>query len=325
MIPKSPLLNCFTVVEVRDPAEMDEGSRISGRLPGPDGVHIYTLRDPALRRIAAGPLLTRHADRQAGDLMLGHVAEQFGTEVGILEPGLPAYCFTLVRSGRVALSVPGAVRAHKCLDWDVPARSRARSLPRRSIGAAPLRARARLGKRRGRWDAPAPPAPGPGLLRPDGLATNAPGLAAFADLLVHTSMRGLPHNYAERLGRQRDGVAPACVRRAESYFRDHADQPIRLEDAAAAAGCSSRALQRAFAGSATPRPTPPCSGSGWSWRGPNWRASANEAADLPRASASPTPAASRKPTPSVSASFPRSRSAPSGLALGRPPLNTSGS
>ncbi len=84
------------------------------------------------------------------------------------------------------------------------------------------------------------------LKRPDGLAANGPALAAFTDLFVHTALRALPHNYAERLAWQRDGAAPACVRRAEAYFRDHAEQALLMEDAAAAAGCSVRALQRAF-------------------------------------------------------------------------------
>jgi hypothetical protein len=67
------------------------------------------VSDPPLRRSSgARTLLARHADRQAGDLLLGHVAERFGTEVGIPEPGLPACCFCLVRSGRVALSTPDA-------------------------------------------------------------------------------------------------------------------------------------------------------------------------------------------------------------------------
>ena len=41
-------------------------------------------------------------------------------------------------------------------------------------------------------------------------------------------------------------ISSACVRRAEAYFRDRADQAVRMEDAAMAAGCSVRALQQAF-------------------------------------------------------------------------------
>ncbi len=84
------------------------------------------------------------------------------------------------------------------------------------------------------------------LSQPGGLAANAQALSAFTDLFVHTALRGLPHNYTERLARQCDGAAPACVRRAETWFRDHAEQAVLMEDAAAVAGCSVRALQRAF-------------------------------------------------------------------------------
>src|SRR4051812_25990296 len=99
-------LRGFTIVEVRNPAEIDERSSMSQRLPGRHSVHTYTLRDAALRRSGAGVLLTRHADCQAGDLLLGHVVERFGMEIGIVEPGMPAYCFCLIRSGRLALSTP---------------------------------------------------------------------------------------------------------------------------------------------------------------------------------------------------------------------------
>jgi hypothetical protein len=87
---------------------MDERSRMSQRLPARHGVHTYTLRDPAQRRARAdGSLLTRHAGRQAGgDLMLGYAYNRFGTEIGIIEPGLPAYCFGLIRAGRLAMSTP---------------------------------------------------------------------------------------------------------------------------------------------------------------------------------------------------------------------------
>jgi hypothetical protein len=102
----SRTLSGFTVVEVYDPAEMDERSRMSQRLPGRHSVHTYTLRDPARRRARPGPLLTRHADRKLGNLRFSHVDDRFGTEIGIVEPGMPAYCFSLIRSGYLAMSTP---------------------------------------------------------------------------------------------------------------------------------------------------------------------------------------------------------------------------
>jgi AraC-like DNA-binding protein len=274
MITVPPELRGFTIVDVRDPAEMDERSLVSRRLPGRHGVHTYTLRDPAAGRCGAGRLLTRHADRQAGDLLFGHVAERFGTEVGIVEPGLPAYHFCLLRSGGLAMSTPdagGTTEAGPGRGVVEGGRAGTRVLTadgtaRTNVWIAAVRFEAALEACLGEpLRAPLTFAPGldwasgagaglRGLVlhlarelpRPDGLAANPPALAAFVDLFVHTALRGLPHTYAERLARQRDGAAPACVRRAEAYFRDHADRAVRLEDAAAAAGCSARALQRAF-------------------------------------------------------------------------------
>ena len=262
------------ITDVRDPAELDERSLMSRRLPGRHVVHTYTLRDRARRRAGAGPLLTRHADRDAGDLRLGRVAERFGMEVGIIEPGMPAYCFCLVRSGRLVLSTPdtdgpveagpgqGVVQRGQAGTRAVTADGTVRTnlwIPSARFESA---LQACLGDRlRAPLVFGAAPdwasADGGGLRRlalhaveelprPGGLAANAPALAAFVDLFVHTALRSLPHNYTERLDRHRDGAAPACVRRAEDYFRDHAGEAVRMEDAAAAAGCTVRSLQRAF-------------------------------------------------------------------------------
>ena len=274
----SPKLTGFTILDVHDPAEMDERSRMSRRLPGRHSAHTYMLRDPALRRSRAGGLLlTRHAGRQAGgsDMLLGYAYNRFGTEIGIVEPGLPAYCFGLIRAGCLAMSTPdtgetveagpgqgviqGGQAGTRALTADGTARTNL------WIAAARVEAalQACLGERlRGPlvfapgldWTRGA----GAGLQRlllylaeelpqpGGGLAANAPALAAFTDLFVHTALQGLAHSYTERLARQRDGATPACVRRAESYFRDHAGQAILMADAAAAAGCSVRALQHAF-------------------------------------------------------------------------------
>ncbi len=270
----SPKLTGFTVVDVRDPAEMDEQSRMSQRLPGRHSVHAYTLRDPALRRASPGRLLAWHADRQVGDLLLGHVAERFATEVGIVEPGMPAYCFNLIRSGRMAMSTPdtrGTVEAGPGQGVIQGGRAGTRALTldgtaRTNLWIAAARFEAALQACLGELlRAPLVFAPGldwetgagAGLRRlvlhlsaelpqPGGLAANALALAAFTDVFTHTALHGLTHSYTERLARQRDGAIPACVRRAESYFRDHADQAILMEDVAAAAGCSVRALQLGF-------------------------------------------------------------------------------
>ncbi len=270
-IPLSPPPGGFTVVDVYDPAEMDEQSHISRRLPGRHSVTTYTLRDPALRRFGAGRLLARHWGHP---LLLGHVAERFGVEVGFVEPGMPAYCFALIRAGRVMLSTPdtsgtteagpgqGVIQGGRPGTRVLTADGTRRTNLWIATGRFESAVEACLGER---LRAPLVFAPGldwasgagaglrrlllhlaEELRRPAGLAANGPALAAFTDLFVHTALRGIPHNYAQRLARQRDGAAPACVRRAEAYFRDHAEQALLMEDAAAAAGCSVRALQRAF-------------------------------------------------------------------------------
>ncbi len=270
-IPPSPPPGGFVVIDVSNAAEMDEQSRLSRRLPGRHQVHTYTLRDPALRHSVRGQLLARHWGHP---LLLGHVAERFGVEIGFVEPGLSAYCFALIHGGRVMLSTPdtrgtteagpgqgviqGGRPGTRLLTADGNARTNFWIATPRFESAL----EACLGER---LRAPLVFAPGldwasgagAGLRRlvlhlaeelrqPGGLAANGPALAAFTDLFVHSALRGIAHNYAERLARQRDGATPACVRRAETWFRDHAEQAVLMEDAAVAAGCSVRALQRAF-------------------------------------------------------------------------------
>ena len=52
-IERSSRLAGFTVVDVCDPAELDERSRVSQRLPNQNASHTYTLRDKALYRVAS--------------------------------------------------------------------------------------------------------------------------------------------------------------------------------------------------------------------------------------------------------------------------------
>jgi transcriptional regulator GlxA family with amidase domain len=59
-------------------------------------------------------------------------------------------------------------------------------------------------------------------------------------------LRGIPHNYLERLGSGRFGAVPAYVRRADDFMRANAAAPIRMEQVAAAAGCSVRTLDAVY-------------------------------------------------------------------------------
>jgi hypothetical protein len=125
-----PKLTGFRIIDGYDPAEMDERSHMSQRLPARHGVHTYTLRDPAQRRARAdGSLLTRHAGRQTGgDLMLGYAYNRFGTEIGIIEPGLPAYCFRLRHFILSTTAKPRVLRVRRFLC----------SLTRNGVPVAPM-------------------------------------------------------------------------------------------------------------------------------------------------------------------------------------------
>jgi transcriptional regulator GlxA family with amidase domain len=78
------------------------------------------------------------------------------------------------------------------------------------------------------------------------VADNPLALASLADLVVSLVLRGIPHNYLERLESGPFGAVPAYVRRAEEFMRANAAVPIRMEHAAAAAGCSVRTLDAVF-------------------------------------------------------------------------------
>ena len=82
--------------------------------------------------------------------------------------------------------------------------------------------------------------------RRGGVADSPVALAFLTDLVVSLVLRGVAHNYLDRLGSGRSGVAPAYVRRADEFMRAHAVLPIRMEQVAAAAGCSVRTLNAVF-------------------------------------------------------------------------------
>ena len=257
------------IVEVFDAAGMQG---LSERLSH-GNAHRYRLRDPAAAPRGPAPL-SRHILRNVGDLQVSAVDERLGTAVGIVEPGIEAFCFCDLRSGAMALTPPGAaepvVGGPGCglihggeggltaLTDDRTARTNLWVTRARMEAALSDGLEASVGERlRFRvtvdWAAPGPAAVRRLLLhaeaefaRADGLATNPVALAAFTDLFVQTALRELPHNYRERLLRPQPIAAPRQVRRAEAFMRQQATASIGLADIAAAAGCSVRSLQGAF-------------------------------------------------------------------------------
>jgi hypothetical protein len=91
------------------------------------------------------------------------------------------------------------------------------------------------------------------IKRQGGVADNRVALASLTDLMVSLVLRGIPHNYLERLGSGRFGAVPAYVRRADDFMRAYAAVPIRMEQVAAAAVVASGHSMRCSASSATPR------------------------------------------------------------------------
>jgi AraC-like DNA-binding protein len=84
------------------------------------------------------------------------------------------------------------------------------------------------------------------LEQADTLLANDIAIRSFEENLALCLLLGLPHNYTERLQRQKTAVAPGNVRRAEAFMRANASLPLTITDIAEAAGCSVRALQIAF-------------------------------------------------------------------------------
>ena len=80
----------------------------------------------------------------------------------------------------------------------------------------------------------------------DTLLTNEIAIRSFEENLALCLLLGLPHNYTERLGRQKAAAAPGNVRRTEAFIRANAGLPLTIAEIAEAAGCSVRSLQMAF-------------------------------------------------------------------------------
>jgi AraC-like DNA-binding protein len=83
------------------------------------------------------------------------------------------------------------------------------------------------------------------LQDPDTLLTNELAVRSFEENLALCLLLGLPHNYTERLHRQK-AAAPGNVRRAEAFMQANSLLPLSVAEIAEAAGCGVRALQIAF-------------------------------------------------------------------------------
>jgi len=272
VLPVEPAaLSTFSVINVVDPGVLlDPGSR------GPPNQNTqlrrYQLQDPGLKGVNFASPITSIAERRLGSMIIAHGADRFATMIEVGAEGIASYGFTALSYGRATLIQHGkettssgatgfvfrADPGGRILTSDVNARRTlwidAAALEHALEGMLGNRLRERLAFKpaihwtnglaaslRGQIDFLMGE-----IKRQDGVADNPVALASLTDLMVSLVLRGIPHNYLERLGSGRFGAVPAYVRRADDFMRANAAVPIRMEQVAAAAGCSVRTLNEVF-------------------------------------------------------------------------------
>ena len=272
VLPVEPAaLSTFSVINVVDPEVLlDPGSR------GPPNQNTqlrrYQLQDPGLKGVNFASPITSIAERRLGSMIIAHGADRFATMIEVGVEGIASYGFTALSYGRATLIQHGkettssgatgfvfrADPGGRILTSDVNARRTlwidTAALEHALEGMLGNRLREHLAFKpaidwtnglaaslRGQIDFLMGE-----IKRQDGVADNPVALASLTDLMVSLVLRGVPHNYLERLGSGRFGAVPAYVRRADDFMRANAAVPIRMEQVAAAAGCSVRILNEVF-------------------------------------------------------------------------------
>jgi AraC-like DNA-binding protein len=275
LLPVDPaVLRTFDrVIDVYDPMEMDNRSRVSERLLAEVRACGYLLQDRSLPRTIFDDPITIMADRRLGSILIALTGDRFAVRSLVGGEGIDRYCFTLMLQGRASVrqgeietivTGPDGAAFHlsagtRLLVSDNNARQnlliKADALEHALEGMLGERLRKPLQfKPAVNWTR--------GLAaslrlqldflmhemtRHDGAADNPVALASFTDLIMALVLQGMPHNYLERLkNRSRSGVVPAYVRRAEDFMHANAAAPIRMEQVADAAGCSVRTLGAVF-------------------------------------------------------------------------------
>ncbi len=266
-------LSTFDIIHVLDPSELGNVlSRASGPPFNDSGVWHYRLQNRGLMRVRFDEPITSIAERRLISMMIAHGGDRFATQVDIGGDGIDAYCFTAMLRGRATLIPHGrettaagtnglvfrATPGTRILASDVNARENlwieASALERALEGMLDNRLREPLAFKPGIDWTSGLAASLKGQIdflmdemkRHGGVADNPVALASLTDLAVSLVLQGIPHNYLEWLGSGRFGAVPAYVRRAEDFMRANAAVPIRMEQVAAAAGCSVRTLDAVF-------------------------------------------------------------------------------
>jgi hypothetical protein len=81
----------------------------------------------------------------------------------------------------------------------------------------------------------------------DSLLTNEIAIRSFEENLAFCVLLGLPHNYSDRIGRQKAAAAPGNVRRAEAFMRANAETPLTIAEIAGSGMQCPRAANRVSA------------------------------------------------------------------------------
>jgi len=260
-----------------DTAGSDQGdgmiptsSRVSERLHG--RVWSYQSQDRDLIRVRFDNPITWITQRRLGSMTISNGGDRFAAQIDIGGDGIDGYCFSAVLDGRVTLIQNGTETTCASTNGIV-----FRATPGTRLMASDANARENLwigastlehaleNMLGNRLHGPLVFKPGfdwsSGLAaslrgqidflmheikRQGGAGDNPVALASLIDLVVSLVLRGIPHNYLERLDSGRFAAVPAYVRRAEDFMRANAAVVIRMEQVAAAAGCSVRTLGAVF-------------------------------------------------------------------------------
>lgn len=234
----------------------------------------YTIQGTPEGPQRGGAAVSVRAASQAGELDIAYIADRLAARMSITDAGLPDYCMTFVGQGSAVYT--GASREAHVVDAKVGLIYRGTAgttlaasaghdrlsiwIPRSSVTqrlsallGAPVSGETEFHPT---FDLTAPAQTAlrrivdllvDELQSPSRAVLGSEAASrSFADLLIYTLLRTLPHSHSELIGRTGCHVAPGTLRRAEAYIRAHVETPIALHDVAAAAGCSVRSLQTAF-------------------------------------------------------------------------------
>ncbi len=277
MLPLLPLdpavLNAFdSVVDVRDPMEVDIRSRVSQRLFDESQIFNFRWRDRSLLRTRFDDPISTIADRRLGSMLMTLCGHRFATQAYIAGEETGVYFFTSTLQGKASWIQGKNETTVTCTDGAAGRLSAGTQMlgsdnsARRHLwiqaNALEHALEGMLGDRLRKPLEFKPAIDWSGGLaaslrlqldflmhemkRRDGVADNPVALASMTDLILSLVLGGLPHNYLERLVNRRPGVVPAYVRRAEDFMRANAGAPIRMEHVADAAGCGVRTLGAVF-------------------------------------------------------------------------------